>query len=309
MVLPAPQRSESLTERLPAVRGKYRENASLAETTWFRVGGAADVLFKPADVQDLADFLQAKPADVPVTVLGVGSNVIVRDGGIDGVVIRLGRGFTDMTVEGDELVVGAACLDVHVAQFAAEAGRAGLEFLVGIPGTIGGALAMNAGAYGREMVDVLVAAEAVSMDTGELRWFDCDELHYSYRHCGLEGGWVFTRARLKSAAGDTQEILQRMQAISDAREASQPVRSRTGGSTFRNPDGHKAWELIDAAGCRGMMVEGAEVSQKHCNFLINTGTATAQSLETLGEAVRQRVKDHSGIELMWEIKRIGKASD
>ncbi len=300
-----PVREPTLLARLPSVRGRYREHASLAETTWFRVGGVADILFKPADVQDLADFMRAKPADVPVTVLGVGSNVIVRDGGIDGVVIRLGRGFTDMDMEGDMLVVGAACLDVHVAQFAAEQSRAGLEFLVGIPGTMGGALAMNAGAYGREMVDVLVAAEAVSAQ-GEIRWFDCAELDYRYRHCGLGEGWIFTRARLRSEAGDKMAVLQAMQAISDAREASQPVRARTGGSTFRNPTGQKAWELIDAAGCRGMMLDGAQVSEKHCNFLINTGTATAQALEQLGDMVRQKVKTHSGIDLEWEIKRIGK---
>lgn len=307
MSVTATSEQPSLIDRLPQVRGRYRAQASLAETTWFRVGGPAEVLFKPADTQDLADFIRSVPDDIPVMFLGVGSNVIVRDGGIDGVVIRLGRGFTQLEVVGDDVITGAANLDVNVANFAAEHGCAGLEFLSGIPGVIGGALAMNAGAYGREMVDVLVEAEAVSPQ-GEMVTLTPDELDYSYRHCGLGEGWIFTRAVLRTTRDKPELIQQRIQTIAQAREATQPVRSRTGGSTFKNSPEKKAWELIDEAGCRGMMIGGAQVSEKHCNFLINTGGATAADLEQLGELVRQKVKDHSGIELQWEIKRIGKAN-
>lgn len=295
----------SLVDRLPQVRGRYRENAELAATTWFRVGGHAEVLFRPEDVDDLCHFLKHKPKDVPVTVLGVGSNIIVRDGGVEGVVIRLGRGFTEMSVTKNELVTGAANLDVNVAQFAAQEGCAGLEFLVGVPGTIGGALAMNAGAYGREVKDVLIAVEVVSPE-GEREIMTVDKLGYTYRHCGLPEGWIFTRAIFRTEKGKPKHILARMEEITTQREATQPVRARTGGSTFKNPPAKKAWEVVDAAGCRGMMLGGAQVSEKHCNFLINTGTATAHDLEVLGDEVRKKVKAHSGIELEWEIKRIGK---
>lgn len=295
----------ALIDYLPAVRGRYRENASLADTTWFRVGGCAEVLFKPADAEDLAEFIAMLPDDVPVMVLGVGSNIIVRDGGIDGVVVRLGRGFVEMECDGDMVVAGAANLDVNVAQFACGHGRSGLEFLSGVPGSIGGALAMNAGAYGSEIKDVLVKAEAISPE-GTLVTLSVDECDYSYRHCGLGEGWIFTKAYFQTLRGEQSAILQRMDEIAQARESSQPIRSRTGGSTFQNPAGHKAWELIDAAGCRGMMLKGAQVSEKHCNFLINTGDASAADLEQLGDAVREKVKTHSGVSLEWEIKRIGK---
>ena len=301
----AKQDNEGLIARLPKVRGRYRAHAALADTTWFRVGGAAEVLFRPEDEADLAAFISHVPKDIPITILGVCSNVIIRDGGIDGVVIRLGRGFTQLGVDGDVVTAGAANLDVNVAHFAADHAIAGLEFLVGIPGTIGGALAMNAGAYGREIKDVLVSARAIS-PTGEICTLTPQDLNYSYRSCGLSEGWIFTQAVLRGGGGDIAAIRARMDEISKAREETQPVRSRTGGSTFKNPSGNKAWELIDASGCRGMMVGEAQVSEKHCNFLINTGSASAADLEELGETVRQKVKSHSGIELQWEIKRIGK---
>ncbi len=298
------QGSANLVECLPEVRGRYRENAELSKSNWFQVGGTAEVLFKPEDVEDLADFLRGKPQDVPVTVIGVGSNLIVRDGGIAGVVIRLGRGFAGCSVHGAEISAGAACLDIHVAELAAEHGLAGLEFLCGIPGTIGGALRMNGGAYGSDISQVLVEAQALDPQ-GALHCLKPEELHYTYRHCGLPEGWIFTGCTLRGVPGDQNEILARMQKIKQERESSQPVRSRTGGSTFKNPEGHKAWQLIDAAGCRGLRIGDAQVSELHCNFLINHGTASAADLENLGEEVRRRVKEHSGITLEWEIKRMG----
>lgn len=293
-----------LLDRLPMVRGRYSENVSLAGITWFRVGGPAEVLFRPADRDDLAEFLRRRPAGVPVTVLGVGSNVLVRDGGIRGVVIRLGRGFADVRIEGVEVEAGAAALDVNVALAARDAGVAGLEFLRGIPGTIGGALRMNAGAYGREMANIVVAAEAVDR-SGAVHRLTAAELGFTYRHSAVPGDWIFTRGWLRGEPGRPEEIAARMARISEARESSQPVRSRTGGSTFVNPAGAKAWELIDRAGCRGLRHGGAQVSEQHCNFLINTGTATAAELEALGEEVRRRVRETSGVELEWEIKRLG----
>ena len=301
----AAERPFSLIERLPAVRGRLSENAPLDKITWFRVGGPAEVLFKPADKQDLIDFLNAKPADVPVTVIGVGSNLLVRDGGLPGVVLRLGRDFAQAVAEGDQLLCGCSCLDVNAAKSAQMAGIAGLEFLVGVPGTIGGAVRMNAGAYGKETKDVLVEAEAVDM-TGELHTLSNADLGFSYRHSELPEDWIALTARLQGDKGDPAEIAKRMQEIQSSREESQPIRSQTGGSTFKNPQGHKAWRLIDEAGCRGLTIGGAQVSEKHCNFLINTGGATAADLEALGEEVRRRVKDASGIELEWEIKRIGR---
>jgi UDP-N-acetylmuramate dehydrogenase len=298
-------RQDDLIARLPAVRGRLSAQASLAEITWFRVGGAADVMFRPADRDDLIGFLKAKPADVPVTVLGVGSNTLVRDGGVSGVVIRLGRGFVEIEADGDEIAAGAGALDVNVAQTAQMHGISGLEFLRGIPGTVGGGLRMNAGAYGTEFKDVLLWAEAVDMQ-GNLHRLTPAEMMFSYRHSGVPEDWIFLSARLKGRAGDKAAIQQRMDEIQAAREASQPIRTRTGGSTFANPEGHKAWQLIDAAGCRGLVMGDAQVSEQHCNFLINRGQATAADLETLGETVRQKVKAQSGIELRWEIKRIGK---
>lgn len=291
---------------LPTVRGSYRFDVPLAPTNWFRVGGPADVLFKPADAQDLADFLRALPASVPITVIGVGSNLIIRDGGLEGIVIRLGRGFTDIEMQGDVLVTGAAVLDVNVARFAADNGRAGLEFYAGIPGTIGGALAMNAGAYEGETQDVLIKAEAVDRD-GNIHVLSVEDCNYTYRHFGGPEGLIFTKAWFKTTADDSEAIHTRIHEITTKREATQPVRERTGGSTFKNPEGHKAWQLVEQAGCRGLELDGAQMSELHCNFMINTGNATAAALELLGEEVRKRVKASAGIELEWEIKRIGRA--
>lgn len=301
MVSPKPMR---LIDRLPQVRGGYRENASLAATTWFRVGGPAEVLFRPADRDDLAAFLAAKPADVPVTVLGVGSNLLVRDGGIPGVTIRLGKGFAEVTRDGNIVKAGAAALDVNVANAARDWGLGGLEFLVGVPGTMGGALRMNAGAYGKEMKDVVLAAEAIDA-AGTLHYATNGALCFEYRSSCMPADWIFIGAELKAEPDDIAAIAARMTDIQAKREASQPVRTRTGGSTFANPPGAKAWELIDAAGCRGLTRGGAKVSEKHCNFLINDGEATAADLEDLGDEVRARVFAKFGIDLHWEIKRVG----
>lgn len=294
-----------MRDSLPKVRGAYRFDAQLAPTNWFGVGGPADVLFKPADTQDLADFLKALPKDIPITVIGVGSNLIVRDGGLEGVVIRLGRGFTDIAIEGTALVAGAAVLDVHVARFAADNGKAGLEFFAGIPGTIGGALAMNAGAYEGETKDVLIKAEAVDRD-GNIHVLSVEDCNYTYRHFGGPSGLIFTRAWFKTKDGEADAIHTRIREITDKREATQPVRERTGGSTFKNPPDHKAWQLIEAAGCRGLTIDAAQMSPMHCNFMINTGNATAAALERLGDEVIKRVKATSGVQLEWEIKRIGR---
>jgi len=300
----ASSRAPHLIDRLPKVRGRLTADAPLAQVTWFRVGGPAEVLFRPADLDDLSTFLAEKPADVPVTVIGVASNLLVRDGGIKGVVIRLGRGFVEIASEDETVTAGAGALDVNVAITAREAGIAGLEFLSGIPGTVGGGLRMNAGAYGSEFKDVLKSA--VALDTqGKQHALAPADLKLSYRHCGLPEDWIFVAARFAGAKGDPLAIARRMNEIQSAREESQPIRSRTGGSTFANPPGRKAWELIDAAGCRGLKRGGAMVSEKHANFLINTGDATAADLEALGEAVRARVLASSGIALDWEIRRVG----
>lgn len=293
-----------LIDLMPKCRGRLSANAPLSQVTWFRVGGNAEVLFRPADAEDLAEFLAALPAEVPVTVIGVASNLLVRDGGIPGVTIRLGRGFADISAEGNRLTVGAAALDLNVATVARDAGIAGLEFLSGIPGTIGGALRMNGGAYGREIADVLVAAQAVDRE-GEMLTFSAEQMGFTYRHSAAPDDCIFTGAVLEGEPGEVLEIARRMAEIADKRADSQPIRSRTGGSTFKNPEGHKAWELIDRAGCRGLTVGGAQVSEKHCNFLINTGSATAADLEKLGEEVRRRVLETSGVTLEWEIKRVG----
>ena len=292
-----------LIDRLAKPRGRLTADAPLGPQTWFATGGPAEVLFRPADVEDLAAFLAALPTDVPVTVLGVGSNVIVRDGGIRGVVIRLLRGFTGITVDDHEVVAGAGAPDLNVALTAREHSLAGLEFLSGIPGTIGGAFPTNAGAYGGELAEVLISAEAVDR-AGRIFTVKPAELGLSYRHSDAPTDWIFTSARLSAAPGDQLAIARRISEIDSARADSQP-RSRTGGSTFANPPGHKAWELIDAAGCRGLKVGGAQVSEKHTNFLINTGAATASDIEKLGEEVRRRVFDKSGVELQWEIRRLG----
>jgi UDP-N-acetylmuramate dehydrogenase len=297
--------SDRLIDRLPPVRGRLTADAPLAPVTWFRVGGAAEILFRPADEADLAEFLASKPKDVPVTVLGVASNLLVRDGGIPGIVIRLGRGFVAVTTDGETVQAGAGALDLNIALACREARIAGLEFLSGIPGTLGGALRMNAGAYGREVKDVLLGAIALD-GKGRRHAVTATALGLSYRHCAAPADWIFIAAELVGSVGDPAEIGRRMDEIRAAREASQPIRARTGGSTFANPPGHKAWELIDRAGCRGLTRGGAQVSEKHTNFLINTGNATAADLEGLGEEVRRRVFETSGITLEWEIKRVGR---
>lgn len=295
-----------LKSAMPELRGRLVANQSLAELTWFRVGGPAQVLFMPEDEADLAYVLAHLPADVPVTVVGLGSNLIVRDGGIPGVTIRLGRGFSEIAVDGVHVRAGAAVPDVRVARAAQEAGIAGLAFMCGIPGGVGGALRMNGGAYGRETKDTLVEARAVDR-AGRIHVLKNADMHYSYRHCGAPDDYIFTQAVFAGERGDPSAIAADMERITTSRGDTQPVKSRTGGSTFKNPPGQKAWQLIDAAGCRGLRLGGAQVSPMHCNFLINLGNATAADIETLGETVRQRVKDHSGVELEWEIKRIGVA--
>lgn len=300
----AADHSQHLIELLPEVRGRLSAGASLAKVTWFGVGGPAEVLFKPADADDLAHFLRHKPADAPVTVIGVGSNILVRDGGVPGVVVRLGRGFADVLVNKADVIAGAGALDGNVALAAMQASVSGLEFLSGVPGTIGGALRMNAGAYGAEMKDIVLGAVALDGD-GNRHELSAEDLGFSYRKSTVPADWIFVEAHLRGFAGQVEDIRARMDDIRLAREDSQPLRTSTGGSTFKNPEGHKAWQLIDAAGCRGLRIGDAQVSEKHCNFLINHGTATAHDIESLGEEVRKRVKATSGVELTWEIRRIG----
>ena len=290
---------------LPKVRGTYAEKAPLKDLVWFRAGGAADILFRPADVDDLCTFMAEKPADLPVSVIGVGSNLLIRDGGIPGVVIRLPSAFGRVEPVGKtQLKAGAAALDAAVARAAADAGIEGLEFLRGIPGTIGGALTMNAGCYGRELKDIFVEAHAVDSH-GRLLTLSASDMGFTYRHSVPEGV-VYVDVVLEGAPGVPEIIRERMNALVEQRESTQPVKSKTGGSTFTNPPGKKAWQLIDEAGCRGLMRGAAQVSEKHCNFLINTGNATATDIEGLGEEVRARVKAKSGIQLEWEIKRVGR---
>lgn len=294
----------ALIDRLPLVRGRYSVNVPLAPMTWFRVGGPAEVLFRPADVDDLAAFLAARPTDVPLTVLGVGSNLLVRDGGVPGVVIRLGRGFAAIEIDSETVIAGAGALDATVALTALQAGLGGLEFLSGVPGTIGGALRMNAGAYGGEIRDVLVRARVLRPD-GVIDELDVGALGFAYRSCGLPRDRIFVSARLRARAEAREVVAARMDEIRRRRADTQPIRTRTGGSTFANPPGAKAWELIDRAGCRGLKIGGAQVSEQHCNFLVNTGSASAAELETLGEEVRRRVFTATGVRLAWEIDRIG----
>jgi UDP-N-acetylmuramate dehydrogenase len=297
--------AERLAAMMPALRGRLLAAQPLAALTWFRVGGPAEVLFTPADETDLAYFLRACPADVPVCPIGLGSNLIVRDGGVPGVVIRLSpRGFGEIIIEGDRIRAGAAALDKRVAEAAAAAGLGGLEFYFGIPGSIGGALTMNAGANGGETRDVLVEARGVTR-TGEIVTLATADLGFSYRKSHPPEGLIFTQAVFQGTPCDAGLIRARMAAVQHHRETAQPVREKTGGSTFKNPPGHSAWKLIDAAGCRGLRVGAAQVSEMHCNFLINTGEATAAEIEALGEEVRARVKARSGIDLHWEIRRIG----
>lgn len=307
-MMAAERRTERLIDRLPPVRGRLTEGSSLANVTWFRVGGPAEVLFKPADLEDLRQFIAGKPADVPVTLLGVGSNLLVRDGGIPGVVIRLGRAFAEIRIEGNRVIAGAAALDLNVALAARDAALGGLEFLSGIPGTIGGALRMNAGAYGSDVAAVLQRATAID-ETGHIRQLDHTDMGFTYRHSTVPEDWIFVGAEFTGSPDTVAAIQERIQSIQQSRAESQPIRARTGGSTFVNPTPHRAWELIDAAGCRGLKLGGAMVSEKHCNFLINAGAATAAEIEALGEEVRRRVREQSGINLQWEIKRIGLAAD
>lgn len=297
--------TSELAERLPELRGRLAGNFPLSDITWFRVGGPAQVFFTPADEEDLAYFMSALPDHVPVTIIGLGSNLLVRDGGLEGVVIRLGRGFGEITIEdGNRLRAGAAAPDVKVARAAADAGISGLSFYRGIPGCIGGALRMNGGAHGTETKDVLVEARAVDR-SGKIHVLSVADMKYSYRHCGAPDDLIFTQALFEGETGDRDAILAEMEGIAEYRAEAQPVKARTGGSTFKNPPGNSAWRLIDAAGLRGFQVGGARVSEKHCNFLINEGGATGSDLEELGETIRARVKETSGIELEWEIRRIG----
>jgi UDP-N-acetylmuramate dehydrogenase len=300
-----PDITPELKAAMPQLRGRLLANQSLAELTWFRVGGPAQVLFTPADEDDLAYFLARLRRDVPVQVVGVGSNLIVRDGGLPGVTIRLSpRAFGEVTAQGDGVAAGAAALDKRVAEVAAAKNLAGLEFFFGIPGTVGGALRMNAGANGGETRDVLV--EAVGLDrAGSRHVFPNAGMKFEYRSCGVDPAVIFTVARFRGTPAAPEAIRARMAEVQNHRETAQPIREKTGGSTFKNPPGNSAWKLIDAAGCRGLRVGGAEVSEMHCNFLINTGNATARDIEALGETVRARVRENSGIELHWEIKRIG----
>ena len=299
-----PDIAADLKTQMPRLRGRLLPNQSLAELTWFRVGGPAQIVFVPEDESDLGYFLTNLPAETPATVIGLGSNLIVRDGGVQGVVIRLGRGFNEVAVEGARIRAGAAVPDVKVARAAQEVGIAGLAFMRGIPGGVGGALRMNGGAYGRETKDALVEARAVDRK-GNVHVLKNGDMGYTYRHCGVPRDFIFTQALYDGEPGDPAAIAAAMDKITESREATQPIKSRTGGSTFKNPAGQKAWQLIDAAGCRGLKVGGAQVSELHCNFLINNGGATAADIETLGETVRKRVQENSGVELQWEIERVG----
>jgi UDP-N-acetylmuramate dehydrogenase len=298
----------TLKTTMPGLRGRLLTNQPLAELTWFRVGGPAQALFMPEDEADLSYFLSNLSAEVDVTVIGLGSNLIVRDGGLPGVVIRLSRGFSEIAIEGLNVRAGAAVPDVKVARAAQEAGIAGLSFLRGIPGGVGGALRMNGGAYGGETKDALVQARAVDRQ-GRIHTLTNADMDFSYRHCGVPEDYIFTQALFAGRRGDSAMIAAEMEKITESREATQPIKSRTGGSTFKNPPGQKAWQLVDAAGCRGLHVGNAQVSEMHCNFLINLGNASAADIETLGETVRRRVRENSGVVLEWEIKRIGVAAE
>ena len=327
-MMAAARKSPELIDRLPAVRGEYAANAPLERYTWFRVGGPAEVLYHPADREDLCAFVANKPKDVAITVIGGASNLLVRDGGIAGVVIRLGRSFRDISVgavfeevdfepaatqdTGVLVNVGAGAASIQVARACRDAGIGshgdqavgGLEFLSGVPGTIGGALRMNAGAYGSEMADVVVQAKAIDGE-GQLHYMPIAQFGYAYRHSELPEDWILTGAALKGVLVSKDVVAREIERINQAREESQPLRTRTGGSTFKNPQGAKSWELIDKAGCRGLKRGDAMVSEKHCNFLINTGNASASDIEDLGDEVRRRVLEKTGIELEWEIRCIG----
>lgn len=300
----SPQPKSRLIDRLPKVAGRLTEKAPLGHLTWFGVGGPAEVLFRPASRDDLVSFIRDCPSDIPLTVIGLASNMIIRDGGISGVVIRLGGSFAEIAVDGLEMTAGAAALDINLSLMAAKHGIAGLEFFSGVPGSVGGALRMNAGAYGGETKDMLVSAEVLFRD-GTIKNMTAAEMQMAYRHNALPHDVIFLSARFRGMTGDKSEIEKRMDEIKAKRMETQPIKTKTGGSTFANPDGHSAWKLIDAAGCRGYRIGGAQVSEMHCNFMINTGDATAADIERLGEEVRTRVLAQSGVNLRWEIKRIG----
>lgn len=301
--------SQDLQDKMPDLRGRVKCNMALNAITWFRVGGPAQIFFTPEDEADLAYFLKNLPQSIPVTVIGLASNLLVRDGGVPGCVIRLARGFGHIVPEdGARIRAGTAVPDSKVARAAADAGIAGLAFYRGIPGSIGGALRMNGGAHGTETKDILVEARAVDRQ-GNIHVLSNADMGYAYRHCSVPADYIFTEATFQGTPGDQEEILAQMNDVAEYREANQPTKDRTGGSTFKNPEGHSAWKLIDAAGCRGFKVGGAQVSEKHCNFLINTGDATAHDVETLGETVRRRVYENSGVRLEWEIKRFGVFAD
>jgi UDP-N-acetylmuramate dehydrogenase len=292
---------------MPAVAGRLTAQAPLAPLVWFKAGGAAEWLFEPKDADDLAEFLAALDPEVPVMALGLGSNLIVRDGGVPGVVVRLGKAFARVeAIDDTRLKCGGGASGILVSSTARDAGIGGLEFLRSIPGTVGGFVRMNGGAYGRETADVLVECEVVLRD-GARRVLEVEALGYSYRHSALPDGAIVISATFRGAPGEPAAIQAEMDRIAEAREASQPLRSKTGGSTFKNPAGHKAWQLVDQAGCRGLKIGGAQVSEKHTNFLLNTGEATSAEIEALGEEVRRRVREQSGVELEWEIQRVGVA--
>ena len=297
----------STRHELPPVRGSLEANGALADFIWFRTGGPAEWIFRPADIDDLAAFLKALPAEVPVLAVGVGSNLIVRDGGLPGVVVRLPKTMAKVSVQGDLVRAGGAAMGITVASAARDASLAGLEFLRGIPGTVGGAVRMNAGAYGSDTADILVEATVVTRD-GAVETWPADRFGFTYRHSALPDGFVVVEALFRGRPGDKAAITAEMDRIASERESSQPLRSRTGGSTFKNPPGARAWELVDRAGCRGLMVGKAQVSEKHTNFLINTGGATSADIEALGDEVRRRVRETSGVDLEWEIERVGVAS-
>ncbi len=292
-------------EIIPNVRGKIEFDAPLSKLTWFRTGGNADVLFTPEDENDLSEFLKSIPSAIPVMPLGVGSNMLIRDGGIEGIVIRFGKNFSSVILEGSFIKAFAGAPDISVARKALDAGLTGFEFLRGVPGTIGGAIKMNAGAYGSEIRDIFYSARAVDRD-GNIHQINKDNIEFSYRHTNVPNDYIFMEATFEGKFGDPDLIRKRMKEIGDQREESQPLRTRTGGSTFKNPSGHSAWKLIEGAGCRGLKIGGARVSKKHCNFLINEGDATAKDIEDLGDEVRRRVMNNSGVKLDWEIKRIGR---
>lgn len=294
----------NLIEKLPTVRGNYRQNVDLSKINWFGVGGKAEIVFRPKDVNDLADFLKNISSNIKITVLGVGSNILVRDGGLDGVVIRLGAGFTDISCQQNEITAGSACLGLNVAKFAANYDVSGLEFLSGIPGTIGGALFMNAGAYGSDTATILKHAEAVD-ELGNIHTLTAEDIGYVYRGNSLPQRFIFTKATFTGKACEREKILQRIDEINKKRQSTQPIKSKTSGSTFKNPPNHSAWKLIDEAGCRGLKLGGSEVSQMHCNFFINHDGATAKDIEDLGLEVIRRVKEKSGVELKWEVQIIG----